>query len=125
MSNNTTVHSFNFNGKVYRTVRVVKIVGGRMYSSVPEVGMEEVIKTYGLDRGAVNLALMLGGALTLSSGFVVHKGKCYDLKLTLTMRKHGANKVCCEVLKDYFIPETETWSCGVDFEQVDRFNILL
>jgi len=119
------ITTFNFGRTTYHTIQTVTVApNGNRYSTVPEVTLDQFMEKYKIDRTALGLVANVGGRVILSRRHHLANGKVYDLELTLGVTRFGS-KLCCEILMDVFVPETENYTAGIDFQQVDRFNIIL
>ena len=118
------ITTFTFGRTTYHTIQTVTVdPSGNRYATVPEVTLGQVMEKYKIGRETMTLVANVGGHIVLSRSHHIEKGKIYDLNLTLGLTRVGS-KLCCEVLMDVFIPATENYTAGVDFQQVDRFNIV-
>lgn len=87
-----------------------------------EVSLDQAVKVYG---ESLRLAILLGSSrIVLSRKHAKCQGKLVTLEVTMNLYPMKG-KVCVEVLEDYIVPQTDNWTSGVDFRQVDRFNIIL
>lgn len=118
------ITTFNFGNTTYHTLQTITVApNGNRYSTVPEVTLDQFLERYKIDRTAMALVAN-GGRVVLSRRHHLDNNKVYDLELTLGVTPFKG-KLCCEVLADVFVPATENYTAGIDFEQVDRFNIIL
>jgi hypothetical protein len=90
--------------------------------SIPcrEVNLDEAVKVYG---ESMSLAILLGSsAIVLGRTLARCRGNIVSLETTMYFTRMPG-KICVEVLQDFIVPETGNYTEGVDFRQVDRFNI--
>jgi len=119
------ITTFIFGKNTWNTIKTTTVIDGYHYSKVPEVTMDTVLETYQLAREWVQMVVDQGGGhLVLSRYPHLANGKLWDLELKMSIIPFKG-KLTCEVLMDVFIPETKNYTAGIDFQQVDRFNILL
>jgi len=119
------ITTFNFGRTTFNTLQTVTVApNGNRYSTVPEVTVDQFMEKYKVDRTAFGVVAHIGGHIVLSTRHHLENGQVYDLELTLGVTPFKG-KLMCEVLMDVFVPETENYTAGIDFQQVDRFNIIL